>query len=208
MSLSNWMTEEMTGSAVYVPGTDIDTDQIIPGRFVYRPRDEGKFGNHLFYDQRFTLDGNIIEEHPLNDPTFAGATILIADENFACGSARTQAVWAVQDYGVKVVIAPSFGAVFKSNAVRLGLAPLAVTQEDVCELRSIVQSVPEEIITVDFRSRRISTGVGWSTGFVLSDLNLRRLLTGVDDLTITEAYKADLEAFETQYIDRMPWLFG
>lgn len=202
------ISEKLTGSAVYVPGKDIDTDQIIPGRFVYRPRDEGAFGHHLFYDQRFTRDGNIVEEHPLNDPAFAGATILIADENFACGSARTQAVWAVQDYGVKVVIAPSFGAVFKSNAVRLGLAPLSVTQEDVCELRSIVHSVPEENITVDFRSRRISIGVGWSTRFALSDLNLRRLLTGVDDLTITEAYKADLEAFETRYIDRMPWLFG
>lgn len=202
------ISEKLTGSAVYVPGKDIDTDQIIPGRFVYRPRDEGAFGHHLFYDQRFTRDGNIVEEHPLNDPAFAGATILIADENFACGSARTQAVWAVQDYGVKVVIAPSFGAVFNSNAVRLGLAPLSVTQEDIYELRSIVLSVPEEKITVDFRSRRISIGVGWSTRFALSDLNLRRLLTGVDDLTITEAYKADLEAFETRYIDRMPWLFG
>ncbi len=202
------IAEKLTGSAVYVPGTDIDTDQIIPGRFVYRPRDEGAFGHRLFYDQRFTPDENVVEGHPLNNPTFAGATILIADENFACGSARTQAVWAVQDYGVKAVIAPSFGAVFKSNAVRLGLAPLSVTQEDVFELRSIVQSVPDEKIAVDFTSRRISTGKGWSTEFALSDLNLRRLLTGDDDLAITEAYKPDLEAFETQYLDRMPWLFG
>ena len=200
------ITGKFTGTAVSIGGTDIDTDQIIPGRFVYRPRAEGAFGHHLFHDQRFGQDGTAVETHPLNDPKFAGATILIADENFACGSARTQAVWAVQDYGVKAVIAPGFGAVFKSNAVRLGLAPLSVAREAVCELRSIVLSNPGERITIDLRSKLISTGDDWSADFVLGDLHLRRLLTGDDDLTITAAYKEDIEAFEIRYRERMPWI--
>ena len=197
---------QIRGTAVPVDGDNIDTDQIIAGRFVYRPREGGEFGRHFFFDSRFESTGIARSAHPLNDQRFAGANVLLADENFGCGSARPQAVWAVQDYGIKVVVAISYGAIFHGNCVRLGLPPITVDKPIMADLKNALNGAPSTTFAVDLEAQTLTLDDGRSWPIGIDALDRHRLLTGQDDFALTEGYRAELEAFTADYRRRAPWV--
>jgi 3-isopropylmalate/(R)-2-methylmalate dehydratase small subunit len=139
--------ERVTGRAVPVPGEDIDTDRIIPARFLKCVTFDG-LGEHLFKDVRFHEDG-APTDHPLNDPRFAGATILVVGRNFGCGSSREHAPQSIAKYGFRAIVAESFAEIFFGNSVALGMPCVSLARRDLGTLAARVESRPETVVTVD-----------------------------------------------------------
>lgn len=146
----------VTGRAVYVPGSDIDTDRIIPARFMKCVTFDG-LGEYLFYDMRKTEDGQD-KPHPLNDPRFSGANILISGVNFGCGSSREHAPQALYRYGFRAVIAESFAEIFFGNCATLGIPCVTATSEDISELAAAVEADPSLEVRVDVEKARVFFG--------------------------------------------------
>jgi len=146
----------VTGKAVYVPGTDIDTDRIIPARFMKCVTFDG-LGQYLFYDVRFDENG-AKKGHPLDDPRHAGATILLANENFGCGSSREHAPQALAKFGIKAVVGESFAEIFFGNATTLGMPCVSVSHDDVEALARVVEAKPDTAVTVDLVAGTVSAG--------------------------------------------------
>ena len=189
-----------TGTAVPLDRSDVDTDQIIPSDWLKRVERTG-FGAGLFSEWRD--DRNFV----LNQPEYAGATILVAGPNFGVGSSREHAVWALVDYGFKAVISPRFGDIFLSNSTRSGLVPAIVTAEDGKRLMEAVIADPPLEITVDVEARLIEAPkAGISVPFVISDGARARLLQGLDDIGVTLAHEDSIEDFESRRSSRYPSL--
>ncbi|XXY44775.1 3-isopropylmalate dehydratase small subunit [Sorangium sp. So ce269] len=150
------LIQSVTGRAVHVPGDDIDTDRIIPARFLKCVTFDG-IGEHLFKDVRFDEQG-AKREHPLNDPRFAGATILIADRNFGCGSSREHAPQSIAKAGFKAVIAESFAEIFFGNSTTLGIPCVSVNREDRAALVARVNADPSTAVTVDLQEQVVRAG--------------------------------------------------
>ena len=146
----------VTGRGVYVPGDDIDTDRIIPARFMKCVTFDG-LGQYMFYDVRFTEDGGE-KPHPLNDPRFAGASVLLSGENFGCGSSREHAPQAMYRFGVRAVIAESFAEIFFGNSTTLGMPCAEATGEQIARIAEIIQVDPNTEITVDVENSTVSCG--------------------------------------------------
>ncbi|MGJ3244206.1 MAG: 3-isopropylmalate dehydratase small subunit [Opitutales bacterium] len=147
---------EVTGRAVCVPGDDIDTDRIIPARFMKCVTFDG-LGEFMFHDVRKREDGSD-KDHPLNDPRFAGASILISGNNFGCGSSREHAPQAIHKAGFRAIIAEGFAEIFFGNSTNLGIPCVAVSREDGCKLRSAVEDAPETEVTVDVVNGEVRFG--------------------------------------------------
>ena len=147
---------QITGRAVTVPGNDIDTDRIIPARFMKCVTFDG-LGEYLFYDVRKNADGTD-KAHPLNDPRFSGATILLSGANFGCGSSREHAPQAIQKFGFKAVVAEGFAEIFFGNCTTLGIPCLSATREDIAALSAAVQADPQLPVTVDVARQEIRFG--------------------------------------------------
>ncbi len=147
---------KVTGRAVYVPGNDIDTDRIIPARFMKCVTFDG-LGEYLFYDVRKDGDGND-REHPLNDPRFAGASILISNANFGCGSSREHAPQAIYRYGFRAVIAESFAEIFFGNCTTLGVPCVVATADDVRALATATEADPGAEVEIDVENARVRCG--------------------------------------------------
>jgi 3-isopropylmalate/(R)-2-methylmalate dehydratase small subunit len=147
---------KLTGTGVYVPGTDIDTDRIIPARFMKCVTFDG-LGQYLFYDVRFDENG-AKKGHPLDDPKHAGATILLANENFGCGSSREHAPQALAKFGIKAVVGESFAEIFFGNATTLGMPCVSVSHADVEALARVVEAKPDTPVTVDLVAGTVSAG--------------------------------------------------
>ena len=145
---------KVSGSAVHVPGNDIDTDRIIPARFMKCVTFDG-LGDYLFYDVRKDADGND-KEHPLNEPRFAGASVLVSNANFGCGSSREHAPQAIYRYGFRAVIAESFAEIFFGNCTTLGVPCVAAAAEDVSALSAALDADPSAEICVDVENARVS----------------------------------------------------
>ncbi len=146
----------VTGTSVYVPGTDIDTDRIIPARFMKCVTFDG-LGQYLFYDVRFDENG-AKKGHPLDDPRHAGASILLANENFGCGSSREHAPQALAKFGIKAIVGESFAEIFFGNATTLGIPCVCVAHEDVEALARLVTAKPDTAVTVDLVAGSVSAG--------------------------------------------------
>jgi 3-isopropylmalate/(R)-2-methylmalate dehydratase small subunit len=146
----------VSGAGVYVPGADIDTDRIIPARFMKCVTFDG-LGEFAFYDVRKNADGTD-KEHPLNDPRFAGASVLISGENFGCGSSREHAPQALYRFGFRAVIAQSFAEIFFGNCTTLGIPCVCATAEDIAKLAAAVEADPKLSITVDVDAQRVFFG--------------------------------------------------
>ena len=185
-----------TGRAVPLRRTNVDTDQIIPAVYLKRVTRDG-FGDGLFAAWR--EDPSFV----LNQERYAGATILVAGVDFGIGSSREHAVWALQDYGFKVVIAPSFGPIFRNNAGKAGLLLATLPQADVDQIWDAIQAQPGEQMTVSLEQRTISLG-GLTWSFAIDDFTAKRLLAGLDDIGATLQYEADIEAFEARRSSFMP----
>jgi 3-isopropylmalate/(R)-2-methylmalate dehydratase small subunit len=147
---------KIQGAAIYVPGNDIDTDRIIPARFMKCVTFDG-LGAYLFHDVRFEEDGTK-KAHPLNDPKFAKASILIANANFGCGSSREHAPQALSKYGFRAVIAESFAEIFFGNSTTLGMPCVSVSHDDILKLTSIVESQPDTEVTIDLVAGTVTAG--------------------------------------------------
>jgi 3-isopropylmalate/(R)-2-methylmalate dehydratase small subunit len=177
--------------------TNIDTDQIIPKQFLKRIERSG-FGQFLFYHWRFDDDGNPRPDFPLNDQKYQGASILVAGENFGCGSSREHAPWAVQDYGFKIVIAPSFADIFKNNCVKNGILPIQISDEQV---QTIMKKAYSEYysLTVDLEEQLVFDHEGFEVKFQIAPYPKQMLLNGWDEIGVTLTYEDKIKEFELEH---------
>ncbi|HLM78166.1 MAG TPA: 3-isopropylmalate dehydratase small subunit [Rubrobacteraceae bacterium] len=180
--------KRVSGKALPLGFSDVDTDQIVPSDALKRIERTG-FGQFLFSEWREDPD------FVINRPEHEGAVVLLAGENFGCGSSREHAPWALQDYGFGAIIAPSFADIFRNNCAKIGLLAIQLSEETVKKLLGAVRKDPEAEITVDLENRTV-TGPGVETTFEMDDFTRHRLLNGLDDIGLTLTHEEDLEAFE------------
>ena len=188
--------------AIGLPFTNVDTDQLIPARFLKRPRSEG-YGPCLLHDLRRDASG-APRANPLDDPSRAGAALLIARRNFGCGSSREAAVYALMDFGVRCVVAPSFGDIFASNAVKNGLLPAKVSEADAEALLASHAVAAGGLISVDLVAQTISAG-NWFAPFTLDPVWKIQLLNGWDDFDLTLAEQPRIDRFRADDAKARPW---
>jgi 3-isopropylmalate/(R)-2-methylmalate dehydratase small subunit len=184
---------------------NVDTDQIIPARFCWRKRADG-WGHLLFHDLRFDDAGTERREFVLNREAYRAARILVAERNFGCGSSREAAVWAVYDFGIRAVIAPSFGDIFFNNSLQNGLLPVALPSERAAALRSALEHNPGAQITVDLASQTVGGPDGATDRFEIDAFRKECLLAGTDDIAFTLRQRETIAAFERDYEKRVSWL--
>jgi 3-isopropylmalate/(R)-2-methylmalate dehydratase small subunit len=194
----------LTALACKLSNANIDTDQLIPARFMRRPRTEG-YGNFLFYDLRFDADGALRPEFPLNDPRTSGCGVILAGRNFGCGSSREAAVYALADYGIRVVIASSFGDIFASNAVKNGVLPAQISEEDSQALFHANELVGPRPVAIDLVAQTITSG-NLVVPFVIDPVWKKQLLNGWDDIDMTRSEAATIARFTEQDVRRRPWM--
>ena len=197
----------VTAVAVPLNRVNVDTDQIIPKQFLKSIVKTG-FGKNLFNDWRF-LDGDPGRPDPafiLNKPEYQGATILVAGDNFGCGSSREHAPWALTDYGIRCVISSSFADIFYSNSTKNGLLPAIVSPEDLAKLMAELEANPGLDVRVDLREQAISTSSGLAFTFEIGADARHSLLEGLDDIGRTLHHEAEIDAFEAKRKQETPWL--
>jgi 3-isopropylmalate/(R)-2-methylmalate dehydratase small subunit len=190
--------ETVIAPALPITRPNFDTDQIIPARFLNRLREDG-FGECLFRDLRFTADGTPRTDFVMSNPVYSGIGIVVGERNFGCGSSREHAVWALADYGVRAVIAPSFGDIFYSNSLKNGLLPVRLPPESVAGLLAQLLEAPGANVTVDLQARTVTFPQGEVHGFELDDFSRHCLLNGVDELDFTLAQADQITAFEHRF---------
>jgi 3-isopropylmalate/(R)-2-methylmalate dehydratase small subunit len=190
--------------AIPLPLANVDTDQIIPARFMTRSRAEG-YGTSLLYDFRFEADG-APRDNPLDDPRRAGAAVLIARRNFGCGSSREAAVYALADFGLHCIVAPSFGDIFASNAVKNGLLPARVSSEDAEALLASLAVAEGGAVRIDLEAQTVSIG-NLVAQFEIDPVWKTQLLHGWDDVDFTRAEQSRIEAFRGRDLATRPWAF-
>ena len=187
-----------TGRSVPLRRSDVDTDQIFPGRFGRNATSRTGYAKALF--------GNWRDQEPdfvLNQPVYAGADILVAGADFATGSSREYAVWALQDYGFKAVLSPRFGDIFRGNAPKRGLIPVVLDQEVIEQLWTMAEEDPSTLVTVDLVERRV-TAPGISVPFEIDEDTRYRLLNGLDDIAVTEHHLDAIDAYEARRRPALP----
>jgi 3-isopropylmalate/(R)-2-methylmalate dehydratase small subunit len=206
----------MSGIVAPIDRANIDTDAIIPKQYLKSIKRSG-FGPNLFDDWRYLDPGEPGQDvatrrpHPdfvLNRPPYDRASILLARENFGCGSSREHAVWALLDFGIRVVIAPSFADIFYNNSFKNGLLPITLEPERVEQLFGAVETQPGYSLTVDLQEQVIETPEGEHLGFEVEGFRRHRLLHGLDDIAITLEYADDIRVYEQRRRIEAPWLFS
>jgi 3-isopropylmalate/(R)-2-methylmalate dehydratase small subunit len=192
----------LTSKAVPLPLPNIDTDQIIPKQFLKRIERTG-YGEFLFFDWRYNLDTpDHVEERKdfvLNKPERKGAQILIAEKNFGCGSSREHAAWALQQYGFRAVIAPTFADIFFSNAGKNGMILVRLSEEDVKTLMDRATANPDHLITINLEQQTVTDEQGFNATFEIDPFRKYCLLNGLDDIGLTLRHEADLDKFEEKH---------
>ena len=191
-----------TGVLAVMDRVDVDTDQIIPKQFLKRIERTG-YEDALFFDWRFRPDGSLNPDFELNRPEHQGANTLIAGRNFGCGSSREHAPWALHDYGIMTVIAPSFGDIFRNNCYQNGMLPVQLTEGDVRELMDRAKARPGCQVTVDLEKQTVTLDDGWSAHFDIDPFRRDCLLKGLDDIGLTLQHEDAITAFESR---RPTWL--
>jgi 3-isopropylmalate/(R)-2-methylmalate dehydratase small subunit len=193
----------LTGTACPIDQSNLNTDQILPARYLKWTRAMG-FGKVLFHDLRFDAEGREKSDFPLNKPVWRKSTTLVSARNFGCGSSREAAVYALYDFGVRCVIAPSFGDIFAGNAVQNGLLTAIVTEEEAAEIMGSLAQMPELPVTVDLEQQTILCG-NRTYKFRVDPIRRMRLLNGWDDLALTENYRERISAFKADDKIKRPW---
>lgn len=184
-----------TGLVAPLDRSNVDTDQILPKQFLKRIERTG-FGQFLFYDWRFRDDGSPDPEFVLNRPEYRGASILLARRNFGCGSSREHAPWALEDFGFRVLIAPSFADIFYINCLKNGMLPIRLEEAAVDDLFTRVQRRPGYRLTVDLVGCTIEDGSGLLLSFEVEPFRRQCLLEGLDDIALTLQHEARIAAYE------------
>jgi 3-isopropylmalate/(R)-2-methylmalate dehydratase small subunit len=193
----------LTAPACPLDFANLNTDQLLPARYLKWPRSAG-IGKVLLQDLRFDPDGRERPDFPLNRPAWRGAKIVVGGRNFGCGSSRESAVYALYDYGIRCVIAPSYGDIFSGNAVQNGLLTAIVTDGEAAEIMAQLVATPELPVTVDLEQQTILCG-NRSYAFSIDPVCRMRLLNGWDDIALTEAFRDKISAFKADDRMRRPW---
>ncbi len=195
----------LTGIAAPMPLVNIDTDMIIPKQFLKTIKRTG-LGVNLFDEMRYDREGNEIADFVLNQPQYRKAQILVAGDNFGCGSSREHAPWALLDYGIRCVISTSFADIFYNNCFKNGILPIVLPSEEVDKLMDDAERGANAVITVDLENQTISGPDGGSIGFEVDPFRKHCLLNGLDDIGLTLEKAASIDAFEAQAAASRPWL--
>jgi 3-isopropylmalate/(R)-2-methylmalate dehydratase small subunit len=194
----------LTALAVPLDRANVDTDQIIPKQFLKRIERTG-YGEFLFFDWRRTATGDPDPSFVLNEPRYKGAQILIAGKNFACGSSREHAAWALSDYGFRAVIAPTFADIFFSNAGKNGIVLARLGEEQVATLLNNAKTIPNYQLTVSLEAQTVTDNQGFSAKFEIDPFRKFCLLEGLDDIGLTLRHETALDTFEAKH-DEASWL--
>jgi len=206
---------QLDGLVAPMDRSNVDTDLIIPKQFLKSIKRSG-FGPNLFDELRYLDEGKpdadcsqrpLNPDFPLNFPRYQGASILLARENFGCGSSREHAPWALEGFGIRAVIAPSFADIFRSNCFKNGLLPIALSADTVDGLFSAMYAQEGYRLTVDLEQQVISTPAGDTIGFEVDAFRRDCLLKGLDDIGITLQSEGAIRTFETGHRERFPWVF-
>jgi 3-isopropylmalate/(R)-2-methylmalate dehydratase small subunit len=193
----------LTGAACPLDRANLNTDQLLPARYLKWPR-SADFGKVLLHDLRFDADGSERLDFPLNQPAWRSSKIIVGGRNFGCGSSREAAVYALHDYGIRCVIAPSFGDIFSGNAVQNGLLTATVSEEEAAEITAALIHAPELPVTVDLDQQTILCG-NRSYRFTIDAVRRKRLLEGLDDIALTGSYRDQIVSFKASDRRRRPW---
>lgn len=185
----------LTATAAPLPIENIDTDQIIPARFLKATTREG-FGDNLFRDWRYTTDDQPKRDFVLNNPTYAGAKILVAGKNFGMGSSREHAAWAIHDYGFRVVVSSFFADIFRNNALNTFVLPVQVTDEFLAKVFAAIEANPNTQLMVDLPNQTISLENGDSESFAINTYKKTCLMNGYDDIDYLLSLKEDIKQFD------------
>ena len=197
----------LTSRTVVLPYTNIDTDQIIPARFLTTTTKEG-LGRQAFADWRYDANGTPKADFVLNRPEAAGCEILVAGRNFGCGSSREHAPWALLQYGFQAVIAPSFADIFYNNSLKNGLLLIRLDAKTVDRLFQEVHANKGYRLAVDLERQTVTTPGGESFKFDIDPFAKHSLLNGLDDIGLTLDHADEIKAFEARHKQSQPWLFN
>ena len=195
----------ITAIAAPIDEANVDTNQLCPTRFNKVPRGP-KYAQILFHDRRFNADGTE-KEFLLNVEPFRSARILVADRNWGCGSSRESAVYALYEFGIRCVIAPSFADIHANNCSKNGLLPVVLPDAVVAGLREQLRTHPGATLTVDLASQSVAAPDGQVHRFEIHPVRKKCLLEGLDDVARTQQYRTEIEAFEAAYRAERPWLY-
>lgn len=195
----------LTGVAAPMPLVNIDTDMIIPKQFLKTIKRSG-LGANLFDEMRFDRQGNEVPDFVLNLPAYRDSKIIIAGDNFGCGSSREHAPWALADFGIRCVISTSFADIFYNNCFKNGILPIVLPQEDVDKLMDDASRGSNAIVKVDLENQTISGPDGGTIAFDVEPFRKHCLLNGLDDIGLTLQNSSHIDAFETAYEARAPWV--
>jgi len=194
----------LTSLAAPLDRTNVDTDQIIPKQFLKRIERTG-YGDFLFFDWRSNAAGEPDPAFELNQPQYKGAQILIAGKNFACGSSREHAAWALSDYGFRSVIAPTFADIFFSNAGKNGIVLVKLSEEQVALLMERAQTTPGYKLTISLEEQKVTDSQGFEASFEIDAFRKFCLIEGLDDIGLTLRHATALDTFEAKH-DEAGWL--
>jgi len=197
--------ETLTGIAAPLPIINVDTDMIIPKQFLKTIRREG-LGVNLFDEMRYRDDGSENPDFVLNQPAYRAAEILIAGDNFGCGSSREHAPWAIKDFGIRCIVAPSYADIFYNNCFKNGILPVALPQDQVDVLMKEAEKGANARITVDLERQEITASDGQVFGFEIDAFQKHCLINGLDDVALTLEKAAAIDDFEAAATQSRPWV--
>ena len=197
--------ETLTGIAAPMPLVNIDTDMIIPKQFLKTIKRSG-LGANLFDEMRYDREGNEIPDCVLNKPQYRDAEILVAGDNFGCGSSREHAPWAIKDFGIRCVIAPSYADIFYNNCFKNGILPIALPQEQVDVIMKDAEKGANARISIDLDAQTVTTSDGEVFSFDVDAFKKHCLMNGLDDIGLTMEKAASITAFEETASQSRPWV--
>ncbi|CAM8619293.1 LeuD 3-isopropylmalate dehydratase small subunit [Paracoccaceae bacterium] len=195
---------KLTGIAAPMPLVNIDTDMIIPKQFLKTIQRSG-LGKNLFDEMRFDREGNEVADFVLNQPAYRSAEILVAGDNFGCGSSREHAPWALLDFGIRCVISTSFADIFFNNCFKNGILPIILPQAEVDVLMADARKGANARVTVDLEAQTVTTSDGQSFGFAVDPHRKHCLMNGLDDIGLTLEKAAAIDSFEAKVATLRPW---
>jgi 3-isopropylmalate/(R)-2-methylmalate dehydratase small subunit len=195
-----------TSVAALMNRSNVDTDQIIPKQFLKKVERTG-FGIHLFHDWRFLDDGSENPEFELNKPAFKGAKILVAGDNFGCGSSREHAPWAIEDFGFNTIISTSYADIFYSNCFKNGILPIRVNKDVLAALMAEIDGNEGVEFTVDLPAQTVTTPGGIVISIEVDPFRKQSLIEGADDISWTLKHEAKISEFEARNKQQFPWLW-
>ncbi|RIZ67705.1 MAG: 3-isopropylmalate dehydratase small subunit [Methylococcales bacterium] len=193
--------------AALMDRNNVDTDQIIPKQFLKKVERSG-FGIHLFHDWRYNDDGSDNAEFELNKPAFKGAKILVAGDNFGCGSSREHAPWAIADYGFNTIISTSYADIFYNNCFKNGILAIRVSQEQLDKVMAEISADEGVRFTVDLENQQVITPAGNGFNFEIDPFRKGNLLSGLDDIGLTLKHVDKITAYEVTHKQNFPWLWA